>query len=535
MDLVRQLQDEMPRFNSSICDGLATEQLRPAVTEEYIDIVIKSAAKNFPEGFRYQGFTRCTPEQQFRALCQLSGLERKGKYEASYSDIYMVCYRFEYGSKVWYKYLMLPNVHRGGILSIRGAKFHISPALIDNLFSIEDGNIFVQLTRTRINFSKLQTSYLANGTSVKEDVVWSKLHNWPDKDCVKRRHTLLANYLFASMGVTETFKRYFDTKVHYGIENITEENYPSDKWVICESDGNPTTRTKKLAMTMKTHFRIAVPKDKFEEDAGLRSMIGSFFYILDHISDLGFVTTEYMDKPRLWRRVLARFIYRVIDSESQKLEKMDEHMESVRNYMDSLVLKKLRFENIHLESIEDFLAYLIKNFTRLENSKDLPNTIGKQLETTRFVLFDITRQIFNMMYKMQELKGARLTEHALDNVLNRFPTDHIMKINSKHGEVSTLETASDSFLMKVTLPVVDQEKASNTKKGSQKSDEMKNPKFQLHPSNFHTFSYLSILKSAPSGHGRLNPFASLGENYDVRENEVIKPLADNFAELAPHE
>lgn len=515
------IQDSLPRFNSDICDGLAYTQVQSA--EQYTDELMRAMSHGLPEGVEYVGYTWCTPLEQFQEQSNLPS--RKKQFDIAPSDVYMVKFILTFNGQRYVKPMLLPDVSRGGIIRLRGAQHMISPVMIDNLFSVESDGIFVQLTRNRINFYAVQVSYMAGGAEQNIKTTYSKLFNMRTETeaSVKRKPTL-ANYLFAYHGLTEAFKIYCNATIKYGTGDINEDTYPPDKWIICHSNGNSFTRA--VAAT-RTNIRIAISKKHFNESETLRSMVGGLFYILDHISDLGFVSVDALDNPMFWKRALIRFTWKNVDSETKCIELMDKHLKSINNYVDSLVLRSLEYENIPVRDMRQLMFYMIENFERMCIDTDVANTDNKYLATTRYVMFDITCALFKMMYNTERLKGTRLTQDGLEKALRGFPIDKILSMGSGNGWISSLDCATDLMPAKVTTPVVSQTKATGISDGN-KAAEMKDKSLQLDPSVININSYSAITKSTPHGRGRLNIFAQLTPEYKVKVNPANVPLYENL-------
>lgn len=526
-EVVMQLQDQSPRFNSRLCEGLAVEQLKEAPM--YIEQVVRALEKGWPSDIQFVGCYPCTPLEQFQRLTNLS--KRHNTYEITDSDVYMVRLDFRFRGEIMSHHMLLPYAKRGNVIELRSSRFVISPAVVDNFFSIEDSNIFIPFTGSRNNFSVVKAWYRANGTELSVDVVYSKLYNAKKDEAVATKdvHSVLANYLFAYYGVTETFKRFFDTDVVFGTTEITKENYPTDQWVICETSGN--CRFKKKRET-QTNIRIAVKlkPEEFEKDRGVASMVGGLFYILDNVADFGFVEADYLDMPRVWQRALLRFIFRKIESEKKALEQIRVHLDSIESYVDQIEIDKMRFEGIEATTTNELFAHLIKNFNAMTGNSNSADRRGKVLAVTRFVLYDIVKRLQGIKNELVRLTGPRLNKSNVDSIFNsKFPVDTILNI-SNHGEVNNLESASDCLLYKQTLPVISQTRATG-KSTANKASEMDKPENWLHPSICEAHSYLAITKSVPVGDGKANPMINLGERDEILAMPGIEDLMENLGEL----
>jgi len=530
--VIGMLQDKMPRLNPEICEGLAMSQLDQV--EDTIHQVMLSIAKSFPEGVTYHGYSRCTPKEQFLAQSNLPN--RPSRFDMSPSDLYMVKFHLQFNGKpMKHRYMLLPYANRGGTIQLRTSVFHISPAVVDNLFSVEDNNVFVPLTRSRINFSSIFASYIADGQEVYTKAVFSPLFK-PKKEQEQATHrwSTLANYLFAYHGMSEAYKRYFGLDVVYGLNEINEENYPRDKWVICSSDGNRSTRRRSKGAAMdKSPIRLAIPRKQYfhpDHQATNEELVAATFFVLDHLCHLGFMNVDDLDNPGLWSRALIRFIFKNADKEKKYMEQIEAHLETLNHYVDELVRRKLKAENIPVTDMKGLIHYMMVNYTRMVSECQPNDNEGKCLSITQFVLFDIVCALFKMMYATKKLEDQRLTPEGIEKAFRTFPVDKIFEITTGHGEVSTLETASDCLIYKVTTPVISQTKATG-KSENQKASEMKNPAYALHPSVIGPYSYVAINKSEPSGKGRVNPFIKLGKNGRIISDPGLEPLMRNVEEL----
>lgn len=525
----RIMQDIQPRVNDEVCEGLATSHLDGL--HEYIHMVMLNAARDlFCPGLEYVGRRLCSPYEQMHKSATLPS--RQNKIAVEESDVYMVRFDFKFNGKpIEPQYLMLPFTDRGGVLTIRGSDYVISPAIVDNVFSIEESNIFIPFTRSRDNFRGVIGRFYANGTLNETKCVWSQLYRDQDKSKLNKSWLpTLANYLFAYRGVTETFKRYCNTKVHFGTTEITSEKYPDKDWVIFESAGNRVENRSKLSRIFKTPARLAIRKSEIDKNRGVLPMVAGLFYTLDYASEFAFShQIEQLDNPQFWKRILIRFIHKDVTHERKYMDMIDTHLESLNCYVDAIMKNKLAAQGILLEDTVDLFAYLNENYTILTSTCDPADTIGKVLEIRRFVSHSIISKIFKMGYDLKRLTENRLSEANIVKIMRmHLKPDTILGITSNHGIVSSVESATDCMLMKVTLPVVSQTRATGGQAQMKKETEMTQSGFQLHPSIMHAHSFLAIKKSAPSGRGLLNPFINIDRNYTVRPLEGLEEETKNL-------
>jgi len=79
-----------PRVNREVMEGLACTYMK--YVENYIDSVFRSASKSFPGCLSYQGYERCTPEEEYREVSKARNSKRT--FDIAKSDVYLVKYFF---------------------------------------------------------------------------------------------------------------------------------------------------------------------------------------------------------------------------------------------------------------------------------------------------------------------------------------------------------------------------------------------------------------------------------------------------------
>lgn len=519
--LIQMCMDEQPRINQNIARGLAYSQYtnrkgEKTVLEEYIDTVIKCAAGSFPPGLEYHGSRRASPEEQF--LEETRSQRSKRTVELAWSDVYCCYYRFTYnGEEVLRpRYLMLPYIRPGSVFRIRGASYTASPVLADNILTIETNQIYMPVTRSKNTFKVIPASFLANGEVTSDDVVYGNIFK-DTKNLTKKRKALLVHYTLCKMGLGQLLKQYCDADIEVGHDEITSTTHPKEDWVVCTSRGIAPRSMRNTQYTAST-LKVAVPKAQWSTNV-LRVM-AAVFYVVDHEPDL--VHADDVDNIVMWQRLLPRFIKNELGSERKAMEEIQTHIRSVDSYLDELVRIRLAHEGIPHGSIYDVFMYIVLNFMELTSQAQPADSLGKQMEVVRFMMSDITFQISRLLFDLVKLSGPRLNYKGVKNCFDKmFRIDKIMQINTGHGEISTLETATDCMLYGPTKTIVPQSKATDVR-SSNKDNEIHNPAYALDASQCVVNSTLFITKSAPSGRESINPFVELTPYGEIVIEDTIR-------------
>lgn len=511
--LMRKAMRKLPRLNPDLCNGLAYKQSNLIVG--FIDDVLRCASASFPPGLEFIESRPATPEEQLRDMTRLK--RNKRQYEVAPSDLYHRVYIFHFeGRPLKLRYLQLPYIRRGGVVRINGSSFVVSPVLADNIFSVEPDKIYMPVTRSKITFQSLPYYFVMDDQTVPTDIVHAKVFRLTSPKLGNNaRKTMLFHYILCKHGLREGLRKYFGVHAEVGNDEINTENYPADEWVICRTRGKRPA-VKGYPNYQPCPVRIAIKRSEYTAD--LIPALGAFYYIVDHEPDL---IDDQVDNPMLWRRLLPRFIKNEVVSDRKAMEEMEAHIASVDSYLDDLVRRKLVHEGVPCRDIYDVFMEIVKTYTMRTLNCDPANMHGKQLETVRFLMYDVVYSISKLLFELVKLSGDRLRVDFIERVFDQgFKTNIIQKINSRHGEVNTLESATDCLPLAVTKGLVSQSKASDARGGKAKhSSEMTDPSFALHASQCTVNTYLFISKSAPSARESLNHFMELGPHNEVVPDE----------------
>lgn len=543
-------QEHTPKITPDIGNGLACNAMNGV--ERYIDKIIKSASPGFPEGLEYGwkskgglGLERCTPLEEYRWI--IDKRNNRSTYELARSDVYMVKLYFTFKGeelaasahspavqKAASAYLWLPYVRDGGIISLRGATYAISPVLARKAISMGLDSMFVALTRTKMIFERRAHHFYGNDDRQTVNVVYSVVHHEqksnrskPGQRSVVNGQTTMVHYLLGKYGLTEMFRRFTGAQVMVGnSETINENTHPTDQWVICRST-ELKPRTLRVRTYIASDYRIAVPKPDFEND-DVKNLIGGVFYIVDHFPQQ--VDPEFADNEIHWRIMLSQLI-KSDDSlgHGKLMEFADAHYASLDEYIDDLSKIHLTEEGVPCDDIYELFFYAIQVLSQVEpwSQERLASMYDKDLMVLRFVLFDVTTDIFKFMYNLRKITRNEVKrKDVVDGLRKFFKPDQIFKLAHKHAEVNGVSSPGDNKIFKITSVLVQQTSTTTGGRNRNKSNLVDDGKY-LHASIAEVANFGFLPKSSPDGRGRLNPFFRPGPNFSVQPNADLKPLLDS--------
>lgn len=525
---------QITHFNPLIADGLAVEHLRHA--EEYLDSIIRCAAKDLPDGFTYDGMFHCTPEETYAEITRTKNSKRM--FEIARSDIYLVKLFFSWeGQRLKPRYLFLPFATRGGLIRLRGALFAICQVLTDKAISEGSNTLFIPLTKAKLTFERLVQNIYVNGSRESIYVIWSKIYSRSKKSLENQGrptmyvHATLAHYLFCRYGVDETFTRFAKCKVDIGYEDtINSETHPPSEWRICTttytSIFKPKGLNKLLAYTPST-IRLAIKHEDWTPMT--QGLVGGFFYCVDYFP--GRITPDVINMVELWRVLLGHVIFASNVSEAKLAMDIEPHMESLDSYIDSKAKENLLTDGVAVDDIYELMAHIIDtfNFRIMSSSDSIASMYDKRLTLLRYILSPITYAIFRLVFALKHNKAV-LNANSINVKMNKFiKTSLIMGINYDHGEVRPIMSSSDNMLFNITSAVILQTNSSGLS-NSKTKDSLIDPAKFLHASLAEVGSFANIQKSDPSGRGRLNPCVRIDSYGNIVRNKANIALLDSIQE-----
>lgn len=513
-------------------DGLACTYMK--YVEEYIDEVYRSASQSFPEGLEYLGYERCTPEEEYSLCTRVRNNKRT--YDLARSDLYLVKYKFAFQGSTdkLDRFIYLPYVNDGGIFQLGGSKFHITPVLSDKVISPGYDSVFVRLLRDKIIFKRCYHSVVVSGKRETSHVIWSqiyrKLKDGKKIPITTKANTCLAHYLFAKHGFTKTFMQYTGLVPVVVDGEVDTSLYPPNQYVTVESS-QVKPKTFMGDFYTPSTLKLLVPTDKFTNE--IKSLCVGFFYVIDHFPTR--FKPSYLDNCSLWMVLLGHIVFSGMYGENKLYTSIQEHFISLDDYVDTIVIKKLKESGYIVHDFYDLLMLVISNFNSLvlDNANSTNSMFGKSLEVLYYVLYDITTGIFKVNFRLGKL--ATKKPLTINDVVEAFNKE--MKPRAIFGLASgkiiteSVSYSGDHKYFKVTSKITEQESLPGAARGKSKRLTVGVDK-HLDISMIEAGSVLFLSKSNPSPTNRINPFVNvdLGTG-TIIPNPVLAELRDKTQSL----
>lgn len=543
-DLRQAVSENTPKINPLVARGLITHHVKSG--EAYIDSVWKVMSRTFPEGLVYTGFRVLQPREEFD-LCVRRNASRPAQIDLARCDLRYVLYQLEYkGVKLPPAYIQLPFFGDGGGLWLSGSRYIHSPVMADSVISVNRTGIFVQLLQIKLVFNRETHIYATNSHTTPREivpVVWSKVWNGrAAKGPAAQRipgETTIAHYMYAKFGASQTFAKFANAYPVFGTEKeINEENYPRNEWVICYSPGIQARRGRKRYQE-PSELRVAIKHTEYT--ALTKALIAGLFYITDRFTYRG----DYLSVNELsmWRITLGILIFGTDISEGVILTDIDEHIASMDQYVDDMVMNKLALQNHQVKDIYELFAIILNKIDDwiINNDIEGNSVYGKELATLYKLYFDITKSIVRFTFELKkgQRAGRALTEdgnrivrvlterNVADALATNVKAGAFFAIKNGHPELTVDDGVNACMPFKATTMVVPQSMASGGGHGAAIGGEDE----RLHPSWLDALGIGCMSKAQPSGTTRLSPFIQLDEYSRVIANPKHTKLLARVGEL----
>ena len=507
--LFKQLvETNTPKATPEIMNGLAVSYL--PLGERYIDTVFRSAGKSFPQGLEYVGYERCTPTEEFNEITRLKNNKRT--FDLAKSNLYLVKYFFRFqGADLAPKYLYLPYVTEAGIIYLGGSCYHLSPILMDKVISPGINSIFVRLLRDKVNFERCYHSMVVNGVRETVQVVWSRIYRKSQEirkmPTTTKANTSVVHYLLAKYGFNEMFQRFAGFKPVVGLDEITETAYPRDKYVICESvQVKPKTCLGEFYEPSR--IRLAIPVKHWNEFT--QSLVAGFFYTVDHFPSR--IQPKYVDNKQLWMILLGHIIFSGVFGEGKLHDGILEHFNSLDEYVDDIVIKKLEEIGHHINDFYDLLALIVRHFNDwiVSAAESMISLYGKSLDVLYYAMFDLTSAIFRTNFRLNKLATKKLLspKEIVETMNKHLKMGAIYGLTRNNIAVSSVSYSGDNKYPKITSVVAQQQSTSGATRGRRTRTVVDATK-RIHTSMVEAGSLLFLSKSNPTPAVRANMYMYL--------------------------
>ncbi|BAW19066.1 putative RNA polymerase beta subunit [Ralstonia phage RP31] len=541
-DLVKFIEDRSPKINMDLAGGLARVHMKHVCA--YVDEVLRSAAHGFPDGLTYDTYRICDPFEEYRASLKPRNKKRKVKtppgqkntgsktYDTSRTDFFLMELSFSFQGKPLQKRpIYLPFVGQGGSIYISGTKWFISPVLADRVISVGTEQIFVRLLRDRLTFSRLGAWFKKNGQVTRTDLVHSRIYHQrkdKDKQATNNAFTSMPHYLFCKYGFAGTLEKYLGITPMVG--NHLDQELDPNEWDIYTTQGIPPkgmTRRKKYIDWRAPEIQVAIKKS--DDSPAVLPYIAALFYVADYFPRQ--ITPNLVNSPDGWIAPMGYMLFSENNNRGKIEEAVRKHLSSLDDYADSMVIDNMAEIGLQINDIYDFFAIIADKFSLwVSNNQDKVNSMyNKELSVLYFVLFDVTKAIFNLFFALKANSRKELTERDIEkHMKENLKPGMCYQLGKSHGEVASISYSGDNMAFKATSTLTPQTATSKMVKKAGDRGTANDPSRRLHPSIAEVAAISCMPKSDPDGRSKINHYMLLD---DTRTGIMRNPKFENLLDM----
>jgi len=199
---------------------------------------------------------------------------------------------------------------------------------------------------------------------------------------------------------------------------------------------------------------------------------------------------------------------------------VSEHFNSLDDYVDTIVIDKLRESGYSIKNFYDLIAMISEqfNYLVLDNENAALSMYDKSLEVLYYVLYDITSGIFKVNFGLGKLATKKaLTLDDVRETLNKFLKPRSV-LNLASGKIITeaVSYSGDHKYPKLTSKITEQESLPGATRAKSKRHVLDQGKY-IDVSMTEAGSILFLPKSNPTPANKINPFVMI----DVTTGTVI--------------
>jgi len=460
--LARVLDNNTPKFNKNVTEGAAKKILKTA--PEYLDEIITTSVNNMQHtGLEYHGWRKLTPKEEFDKL--FTSPDKKTLYDIAVSDLYMIELRFVYRGTPIPRFVYLPYADRGNLIKISDTIYNIVPILSDTVISPSNKEIFVRLLKDKLTFSRYQRNFIIDGEKRDGQVIYSNTYRLAGRkiqDNLGLAYPAVSLYLLGMYGFKKSLEKYANVKnVKVTLDNADQYR---EMYHVYEST-KLKPRNSKETYYVGHDLKILIPKDEVNESnkSFLDNFIFGIIYTFDVMPDIvnDFIMLldnhDVKDEVIYWRIVLGKVIFRNGYSIDKIMSEMTNHFGTLQNYMDNLIIRKLKEIGVDVNTVFDLMAVILSRFnTWLINSKEYNSDISNRyVDILYYILYDIIYGINKSLFDINKKFNKKvLSEKEIVSVFSTNLTAKriysIVKSSAMNLTINMADTPTDIMYPKIT-------------------------------------------------------------------------------------
>jgi hypothetical protein len=247
------------------------------------------------------------------------------------------------------------------------------------------------------------------------------------------------------------------------------------------------------------------------------------------------ITPELANKPEGWIAPMGYMLFSENNNRGKIEDAVRKHLSSLDDYADSMVKDNMADIGLQINDIYDFFAIITDQFSVLvSNNQDKVNSMyNKELSVLYFVLFDVTKAVFNLFFALKANARKELTDRDIEkHMKENLKPGMCYQLGKSHGEVASISYSGDNMAFKATSTLTPQTATSKQVKKAGDRGTANDPARRLHPSIAEVAAISCMPKSDPDGRSKINHYMLLSDDRTgIRRNPKFENLLDLIAKF----
>lgn len=406
------VHENLPKFNPDTLFHARQDRIDeiPAV----LDMAFTEAAKLYGDDVKHHGHRIMTPEEVI--AYEVANPKYSSYVDVTRTEMVPAEFIHSYKGEEFRTLMYLPYITEDSII-INGSRYYLMFALTDKVFyHIEkDHGIGIKVLRAQLRFSRnMRCGFLTTkGRRYSDHIVIAKIHLRKYKYVADDIRTALILYPLVRYGLRGTMEKYGIDPDHVSICNFDDQEDPNwDHFCIRPSvDGKP-------GLYLRVHQEVLDAQYDHSRRLQIRVIVALMYILMYFDKCKNTIYTDnvelvkyLMDDPAnmIYQTILGKTVYGInYETEAQVVGFANSHLNSLDTYIDPETKRKLRAIGVECRDIYDLIHYVDTHIDEYVVNYFPSNIYNKQLNVLDLVLGNLTRGIFNKVYKhTNNRKGGR--------------------------------------------------------------------------------------------------------------------------------
>lgn len=548
-EILDNVRNALPTFNPYLLKQYRRDQI--AACLDYMDMTYKEAVKLYDGELEFKGHRILRPEE--RVKLSLDNTKFQSSVDITQTELMVAEFLFVYQGQKFTTQLCLPYLYNDAII-ISGSKYYIQFALTDKVFYhiSKDNGIGIKVLRSHLRFWRNMRYHFSSlhGVRYTDYVIVAKIHLKNYSYLAEDLRTSIVLYPLARFGWYHTLERYgIDSRKVTIVNDVNMEDDENEYFVIRERSNS----SDQSGLFMKIHKSLLEENSEATNKNNIR-ILANIHYCLQYftkVNETMFVNNNELPDllmndttNNVWKVILGKTIYGInYASEIQVCGHAEQHLDSLKTYLDPHTKQKLHEIGVDCNDIYDLIDYVVLNMDNYVVNYTPANLFKKRINVLDLLLGNIVRGIFTKVYKQTNNRKGNKGLISLKDVSSLLRSGYkaiaqLYKCNSVAA--SNPAQYHDNYALVVgfrktratysSSSEVNGGMGSENKAKGKQSNLINNPAHRYHHSNSCVESMYCISHQNPSISGTINGFCPITELGDI----VQEPYMSDLDEIIPY-